>query len=204
MSTESIQLSFDDLTKKVSQEWIDSGKGQLQLAEEEAKVRKQNSSFTSYKFDGTDFLKFEGTESKLIYFPERFPYDDPKGEINTGRPVYKIWLQKIKRSVVEKTYEEVEQNEDYQAYVEDFEETKTDPKARPQRPQYRHYVYVIELSPSGNKAFTWDMSDTAFSEAFTEHLTKEDRVLEVKKNKEGRGWIMKIPKADKLKAVVSA
>lgn len=194
MSQEPIQISFDDLTKPASQEWIESSKGQLQISEEEAKARKKNSAAS-----GLPFLKFEGTEPKVLYFPE----NDQDGNINTGKTLYKIWIQKLKRSITHKTLAEFDNDTDYQDYVDEFEQTKTDPKARPQRPQFRHYVYVLELTPQGGIPQTWDMSDQAFTEVFSEYLTPEDRTLRVKKNNEGRGFIYKIPKPDELKALTA-
>lgn len=194
MSTEPIQISFDDLTKPASQEWIESTKGQLQIAEEEAKARKKNSS------GGYPFLKFEGTEEKILHFPE----NDPDGNVNTGKTIYKLWIPTLKRSLTHKTIEEFEADEAYQNYLDNFEKTKTDPKARPQRPQFRHYVYVVELTPSGGIPQTWDMSDQAFGEVFSEYLTPEDRNVKVKKNKEGKGFLYKIPKPDELKALTAS
>lgn len=192
MST--IQFTFDDLTKPASQEWAESTRGQIQIAEEEAKLRKAASG------SGRDFLKFEGQESKILHFPE---FEEDGETLNTGKTFYKLWIQKIKKSIIHKTLEEFQQDEAYLSYLEDFEATKTDPKARPLKPQFRHYVYVIELTPNGGLPKTWDMSDTAYSEAFAEHLTREDRNLKVKKDKEGKGFIFKVAKTDELKALTS-
>ena len=182
---ETIQLTFDQLTAEDTvsdEEYNQSVKGNLQIAEEEPRANKSNL---------IPFLNWEGFEEKLLYFPKK----DQDDNLNAGRIVYKAYLKDIpdkNKNISHNTLEEFENDDKYNQY-----------KGEKDYPKLRYYVYVIEITPNGNKQFIWDMAKTKYLNIFGEYLDKNVRVLKVKPAKDPKNPpIVKIPTQAELKAIL--
>lgn len=161
--TEFTQLTIDEVQADVgSEEWIQSGKGNVQLADEEAKLGKSK----------YNYLKWNGQEEKILYFPTK----DRDGNDNAGKRVYEafVTIDGKKRSIRHDSLEEFETDQEFQAR-EDLDA----------KPKTRFYVDVYEITPQGSKLHTWNMARTNFQYAFEEYLLAdpETRVYKVKPGK---------------------
>ena len=182
-----VQLTFEDLKAEdsaVEEEYSQSLKGNLQIAEEEPKANKS-------KYP--PFLNWDKTnpQFKTLFFPRK----DPEGNLNTGKIVYKVYLPELEgknKNIAHDTLEEFESDERY-----------INRKDVDQKPKLRYYVYVVELTPNGNVGYIWDMAKTKYLTIFTEYLDKNTRVLSIKPAKDAKDApIVKIPTDAQLKALI--
>src|SRR5574339_136052 len=158
-----VEIPLDDMytaDQKSSQEWVESVKGQIQISDEEAKIKKKTES---------TWFKLEETE-QIIYIPLK----TSEGLPNTGKTSYKAYIAEYeKKNVVHDTLEEFNNDSIYQ-----------NRKDKTQKPRLRHEVEVILLASDGSATKTqkkWDMADTAYRHIFVEFLTPKNRVIRVKK-----------------------
>lgn len=183
--TEYTQRTWDELVANddvSEEEYQQSVKGNLQLAEEEPKTKRG---------DLLTFLKFKKGEEKTLYFPKK----NSKGELNTGKVVYKAYLNDLpekNKNVAHDTLEEFETDDKYNTYRRDEE-----------KPNLRYYVEVVELTPQGSKKWTWDMAKTKYDLIFREFLNPEQRFLKIKMGKNSTDPpIVKYVSQSELKALL--
>jgi hypothetical protein len=183
--TEYTQSTWDEITANDNdvsdEEYQQSVKGNLQLAEEEPKANRGNL---------PGFVKFAKGEEKTLYFPKR----TSDGSINAGKPVYKVYLENLpdkNKNLVHEKLEDFDTDEKYQTYGEG------------KKPGLRYYVEVVELTPQGSRRATFDMAKTKYDLVFREFLTPDQRILTIKMGKNSTDApIVKYPSAATLKALL--
>jgi len=179
------QTTWDEITANDNdvsdEEYQQSVKGNLQLAEEEPKANRGNL---------PGFIKFAKGEEKTLYFPKR----TSDGSINAGKPVYKVYLENLpdkNKNLVHEKLEDFETDDKYQTYGEG------------KKPGLRYYVEVVELTPQGSRRATFDMAKTKYDLVFREFLTPDQRILTIKMGKNSTDApIVKYPSAATLKALL--
>ena len=181
-----------ELENQVTDEELhESAKGNLQLADDEAKANKLG------------WFKPDVNEYQLVYIPRaaKDRFDEDKIKPNNGWPKYKAIDPQTKKPITKKTREEVEETEEYQTLLQKYEEKDL-------RIELRYYVIVYVISKDENgkavlsPALTWDLAKTKFSTIFSEFITTTERIHNIKGNKDSKAIpIFKALTADQKKLV---
>lgn len=159
--TKQVEISLNDVfsapPQTDSQEWIESTRGEVQLSDEEAKLRKK---------EGSQWFKLEDKE-QILYIPLK----TSTGELNTGKRSYKAYIaERTPPTIAHDAIEEFDNDQEF-----------LNRKDKTQKPRLRHEVEVVLFTEGKKIPKKWDMSDTAYKHIFVEYLSPKNRVISVKK-----------------------